>query len=421
MRRLLSLMAATAILAVLLPGAALAHNGNGDEHGDMLSKRTLLMFQERMEAQRLNAGPTAGGFTTDNVEYVKFVPFDQATSTGITIHKDIMFLTSWKNISTYDISDPLNPALLDQLQVGFMFENEDVEVTPDGKYMFFSESLPGDILRVYDVEDKTNIVEVAGVEGAGDHTSSCILKCRFMYGSDGSITDLRNPEKPKAIALAGDKGNWHEKIKLQGGGHDVTEVRNGFIIVSAIDEDPLLVDVRKPAKPKVIASGNSEAKKGEDRGYLWHSGEWPRNMKDRFLLMQGEQNFQPRCADDNGPFAAFDTRGWRSGKPFRLTDTFRVENGTYQDGSPAVNGLGCSAHWFEEHKTFRNGGLVTVAFYEHGTRFLDVSRKGKIKEKGYFLPYGGSTSASYWINKKIVYSVDYTRGLDILRFTGKTK
>ncbi len=53
----------------------------------------------------------------------------------------------------------------------------------------------------------------------------------------------------------------------------------------------------------------------------------------------------------------------------------------------------------------------------HGTRFLDVSPEGKISEKGWFYPMGGSTSAAYWITDQIVYSVDYQRGIDILKFT----
>jgi hypothetical protein len=59
-----------------------------------------------------------------------------------------------------------------------------------------------------------------------------------------------------------------------------------------------------------------------------------------------------------------------------------------------------------------------MAWYEHGTRFLDVDSKGKIKEVGWFLPLGGSTSATYWINDEILYAVDYNRGIDILRYTG---
>ncbi len=57
--------------------------------------------------------------------------------------------------------------------------------------------------------------------------------------------------------------------------------------------------------------------------------------------------------------------------------------------------------------------------YNSGTRFLEVNSKGKIEEVGWFLPHAGGTSGAYFIDKKIVYAVDYQRGLDILRFTGK--
>ena len=50
-------------------------------------------------------------------------------------------------------------------------------------------------------------------------------------------------------------------------------------------------------------------------------------------------------------------------------------------------------HWFQEHPTFRDGGLVAVAEYENGTRLLQIEPDGKIVEQGYFLPLGGSASA----------------------------
>ncbi len=362
------------------------------------------------------AGPTAGGFASDGIQYVGFVPFDQSTSTGATIRDKFMYLTSWKNISTYDISNPESPVLLDQLQIGFKFENEDVAVSPDQTFILFSESLPGDFLRVYDVEDKSNIQEIAALPGAGDHTTSCILKCEYAYGSDGSITDLRDPANPKAIALDSEPDNWHAKIGLTGGGHDVTEVKDGFILVSPLDGPPLYVDVRDPANPKVVARGNDNLPRGE-RGYLWHSGEWPRNGQDRWLLMQGEDNFNPRCNEKNGPFATYDTKGWQTSKTFKLVDTFKVKNGRLDEGDPPANVLGCSAHWFEEQPGFNDGGNVVIAFYEHGTRILGVdSNTGKISMKEFFAPYGGSTSASYWVNEELIYAVDYTRGIDILRY-----
>ena len=69
--------------------------------------------------------------------------------------------------------------------------------------------------------------------------------------------------------------------------------------------------------------------------------------------------------------------------------------------------------------SFHNGGIIAAGFYDHGTRFLRVSDKGKVSEEGYFLPYRGDTSAAYWLTDEIVYSIDYERGIDILRYTGE--
>lgn len=368
-----------------------------------------------------SAGPTPGGFASDDVEYLGYVPFEAGTSTGISIYGKWMYQTSWKNLSIYDISDPTSPQLTGYLPLGFMFENEDVEVSPNQSFMLFSESLPGDALHIYDVEDKENPQLLTSLEGAGDHTMSCILRCKWGYGSSGTIVDLRDPANPKLVAARNSDKSWHKLIKMEGGAHDVTEVRNGFIITSptSAEAQPMqFVDVRNPLKPKVLASGAAP-----DTGWLFHSGEWPRKGKDRFILMQGERNFRVRCNDTNGPFLTYDTSGWKKTRTFKPVDTYRVTNGTYADGNPTVNALGCSAHWFESHPTFKNGGLVTVGYYEHGTRFLRVDKKGKIEEAGYFVPYGGSTSAAYWASTKrgerIAYAVDYTRGIDILKWNGK--
>lgn len=39
-------------------------------------------------------------------------------------------------------------------------------------------------------------------------------------------------------------------------------------------------------------------------------------------------------------------------------------------------------------------------------------------EKGLFLPLGGETIATYWVTDEIVYAIDTTRGIDILRYGG---
>lgn len=363
--------------------------------------------------------PTPGGVTLGPVEYVTYIPFDNSTSTGVSIQGKYMYLTSWKAISIYDISDPENPTQTATLPVGFMFENEDVEITPDASYLFFSETLPDEELHVYDIEDKTNIQLVATVDGAGDHTFTCLLKCRWGYGSEGTIIDLADPTAPKIAAAEGSEQSWHAKIGLAGGAHDVTEVKPGYAIISTLSGPLMYVDARNPMDPKILALGE---KPNEE--YLFHSGEWPNQGSDRWLLMQGEQNFQPRCDPEaNGPFLVYDTQGWQKTRTFKFSDQYAVQNGTFTDGNPPANGLGCSAHWFSEHPTFDNGGIVAMGYYEHGTRFFDITSKGKIQEAGVFLPYAGSTSAAYWASRSpkndIVYAVDYTRGIDVLRYTGK--
>jgi hypothetical protein len=53
-------------------------------------------------------------------------------------------------------------------------------------------------------------------------------------------------------------------------------------------------------------------------------------------------------------------------------------------------------------------------------RFLQVSKSGEITEQGYFLSLGSSSSSPKWAGKDdVLYSIDYYRGIDILRWKGK--
>lgn len=328
-------------------------------------------------------GPSLGGNSSDNVEWIKHVPFDAVTATGARLVGKYLYVTSWRNFSIYDVSDVLDPRLVTTVPFGFQFQNEDVST--NGSIMLFSESLPRSVLHIWDVEDKSNPQEIAALSGAGDHTSSCILNCSYSYGSEGTITDLRDPANPKIV------GNWRDLIDLNDGAHDVEEFKPGFVIVSTISSPLLLMDVRDPLKPKVLARGAHPA----PHSWLFHSGLWPNNGKDRFLLMEGEGG--------NGPLMTYDTRRWRSTGSFKLIDSFAIE--------------GTSSHWFDTHPDFRNGGLITIGWYGKGTRFLEVSRSGKIKEVGWFEPHVRQEGwSAYWLGKDIVYGIDLYRGIDILKF-----
>jgi LVIVD repeat len=354
------------------------------------------------------AGPSLGGLTSDNVEWVDYIPFDFGTASGAKIIGKHMYVTSWRNFSIYDISNPLEPELVKTVPFGFKFENEDVD--GNNKIMIFSEELPQPSLHVWDVEDKTNPVEIAVLPGAGQHTMSCLQNCKWLYGSDGFIIDLRNPNKPKKLP-----NKWSDGLVV-GSPHDVNEVGKNRVLTSS---DPLLLlNTKNPAKPKLVAQSTP-------MGEFIHSSKWPQNGKDRFALSTGETwipGATARCTDSSGGFATWDSKGYKKTKTLRMVDVFRPKSGTYVDGSPpSGTTFGCSTHWFEHHPKFRNGGTVAVTFFNHGTHFMKVSKKGKISDMGWFVPHAGNSAAVEWLTDRLVYAIDLQKGFDILKWKGPIK
>ncbi|MGH2730501.1 MAG: LVIVD repeat-containing protein [Actinomycetota bacterium] len=363
--------------------------------------------------QPASAGPTAGGLASDNIEHVKHIPLAQNGVGGRLIGK-YFYMNDQNKVMVFDVGDPVNPELLGFVQMPqeWQFSREDLD--GNGKILVVPNTVSGvndgtapnggatNAVYIIDVTDKANPKIISKVHGAAQHTISCVLNCKWAYGSDGNIIDLRDPKNPKLM-----EEKWGDALQAKAG-HDVEEVRPGLVMTST---QPLqFLDVRKdPLHPKVLALGKN------DDGRFVHGTQWPRAGSDKFLLAAGETTFNFRCSATSGAFMTWDASAWEKTHTFNMIDEYRVVNGTYADGNPAAQ-RNCTSHWFEEHPDFNNGGFVAAAFYDHGTRFFEVTPAGKIEEAGYFMAYGGQASAAYWITDEIVYTVDYNRGLDILRF-----
>jgi hypothetical protein len=386
-------------------------------------------------AARAEVGPDY--VTSDTVEYLGSLKLDVGQTTGAKIVGTKLYVTSAKNLSIYDISTPESPQLDGLIHLNIAWENE--EVPTNGKILGISsdwfaftpscgvQGVTGlSCLQLFDVRDPANVKELPAVPQNGDHTSACVLDCSFFYGSAGSITDLRgvlDGAQPK------DLGDWRPpvlaQIAAQGGPakfvqgcHHVREIRPGvlftacqpFSIISVNAEDDGSI-----TSPKLLAWGQNEDKR------FVHSVRWPRDGEDKFAFEGGETNFNGSCDDDDGKFEVLDATRRGQLTPLGKAASFTPSNGTYADGNMPVNATGCSVHWFEEHPSFRNGGLVAIAAYDNGTRFLQVAPDGKVTEQGYFQPLGFETSSPKWVpGTNIVYSIDYMRGIDILRWKGDT-
>ncbi|HEV3473301.1 MAG TPA: hypothetical protein VG408_08905 [Actinomycetota bacterium] len=344
------------------------------------------------------AAPSAGGLASDNVTYITTIPFDAGGATGARLYGKHLYVAGARGFSIYDVSDPLAPSLLSYTPSA-AFPAEDVDT--NGEILLFQDQTVRNGLFVYDVENKAAPQQVAEVTDLNDHTFTCVFDCRWAYGAGGVIVDLRDPAAPEKV------GYWSNNTP--GFGFDTTEVSPGMVLTAS--RVMYLLDGRKdPADPNVVASGTT------DDNRLIHSVRWPNKGKDDFILVQGETPLSRTCNDRSGAFMTWDASRWRKTHTFSLIDEFRVVNGTMTDGNPPANVLGCTNLWFQEHPTFDNGGIVAAAFFEHGVRFLKVSGRGEISQVGYFTPLGGETTATYWLNDEIVYSIDLTRGIDILRF-----
>ena len=353
------------------------------------------------EAQLDLAPPLiAPPLSAKGVEFVKNIP-TQADTPGGRLHDGFFYLTTERDLVIYDVKDAANPVEVGRLLWGRNFETPyfpEEDVDTNGKILITSNK---NAIEVYDVADKRNPKLLSTLAGSPQHTISCVLDCTWAYGSAGSIVDLRDPAAPKLA------GSWTSANRVTQT-HDVTEVAPGMVLTAS--QPVHLLDARDPAKPKSIATR-------ADAGHFQHATLWPRKMADRFALVGGEAS-GPNCAmNQSATFQTYDMRGFDETKQFKLADRFRVLPGNVVDGR-APDSTYC-VHWFDTHPSYKNGGLVAISWYEHGTRLVDIDGEGKITEVGHVLSPGSSASAAYWISKDIFYVADYNRGLDVFRYTGK--
>ncbi len=358
-------------------------------------------------------GPGPGYIATDNVEWLGNIPIN-TDSAGGRLVDGYFYISDDRGLTIYDVSKPEEPKRVGFAAVpqGAYFIEEDLDTNGEialiGSFGDIAniafKNGPMNRLLVIDVKDKANPKVVGQLEGVDSHTVSCVLDCTYAYNSNGQIIDLRDPTAPKLV------GNWTTGTPVKGA-HDVSEVSPGIVVTSS---NPMLVlDANaNPAQPTVVGSGAPP-----DKRYM-HGNLWPRDATDKFVLAGGESSGD--CDDKtDGAFMTFSpsTDPATGRTTLSMVDEFRLFTGLPTDGNSPYDQF--CAHWFDTHPTYADGGLVAMGWYEHGTRFLNVSPEGKISEKGWFYPMGGSTSAAYWITDEIVYAVDYQRGIDILKFTDK--
>ena len=380
------------------------------------------------------AGPTVGPdyVASDNVRFIENIRLP-GQAAGAKVIGHYLYVTSSKDIEIYDITTPSAPALVSQLSdVEIGWENE--QVPTNGRILGFSQQGTGyafvsaggcatvnqsttNCLVIWDVTDKANPKIITTISGAGDHTSTCVFDCRYMIGSSGSVSDLTHVMDAGHPATKISTGSGWQTGLPGKSCHNQTEVSPGLVLAACAPFELVSFRAQDGAtmlKPRLLATGTAPD------GRFIHGVDWPQQGTDRFVVEGGETNVTPNCdLQNSAAFSTWDATQARTTGKFRLITDYKLHNGDYIDGSPPANISGCSTHWFESHPTFHNGGLIALANYEHGDRFLQITPTGGIVEVGLFEGLGGAASAMHWApNSNVVYSIDYQRGIDVLEWTG---
>lgn len=408
--------------------------------------------------------------TSPNVEYVGTIPIDAPGVGGALVEEHgvtgqrLFVATGLKGLSVYDVSDPADPSLIGFLPF-YHAQNEDLSISTDGTRAIISADgsiavpvAPVNIgVHVIDLTDPADPQLLASI-GESNHTAECAdFDCNWIYGSStAGIYDATRADEGIITRVEG--RNYNEYTGENGGqatasGRHASNLDESGLVIT--DSNPRLVLDPRPHvgddgerygydNPEVLAVG---FRNDRTDGRLQHNNfrpnatEWePRDPTDpadaydtdglsRFnpvtttlpegslrdgelLVANSETNVNPTC-NMAGAISTWDMRDFDKGRAPVQLDVFRPLNGDYaSDGNPAINALGCSGHWFGV-----DGNFVTASWYEHGVRFFDIGLDtGAIEEVGFFQPVATQAGAAHWITEEIVYSVDYARGIDIIRF-----
>jgi hypothetical protein len=373
-----------------------------------------------------------------------------------------MFVSTFHGLYSYDVRNPGSPRRLGAVALP-SWENEDMDVDRRRQLVFVSRDpsgfttpavpskFPYGAVHIFDVSKPGLMKLVNTFLLPAGHTTTCINRCDFIWtagpgrgvnqpadwgGRPVFGTDVRDPAHPKPCLAPIDTGRNDGKTDYA---HDVQVDANGVAWVSGRGgvrgywtsgrhTNPLTRRKQNATAchPVPYAGGGSPATATPSR--FMHNS-W-RNVraaargvpKGHILYATEEHNVlgdEPDCKVA-GRFVSYDLagsfggQGWRdiarSRFRMKVLDTWTPEG---QPGAPDCSVAYQSAHYF----TDRGDGVLAQAFYQAGVRFLDVSNPRNIRQIGWWRPLDTAAWAPYW-HDGVVYVADFSRGIDVLRFTG---
>jgi hypothetical protein len=333
-------------------------------------------------------GRTFATYTSDTYGDGTSTCYREAAALGFSVLKSN---GSGKN-GTFilELTDPLNPKTLSFAEVPQGSHNQTVH--PSGKHMYNSNS---DLITSY--QPAIEVID---------------------------LTDLSAPKTVTELALPVRPGLGTES-------HDITFNKDGSRAYSAALSQGVIIDTRNPAAPQIITSFLDPAIN------VWHQAD-PFTLTDasgrerEFLVVEDEFAGAVGTGQcPNGGVWFYEVTGELERNP-ALVGYYNIDDvrpTTTPDGT-------CTAHVFDVHEREQ---LLTIAWYNGGTRVLDLSGLTGITIGGTQISGEGVKeigfarfpSSDTWSAKTpsidartgdfYLYANDIARGLDIWKFEGAGK
>jgi hypothetical protein len=401
--------------------------------------------------------------TSDNVSLVNHVPESQAISLEFARTGDFAYVSSLDTITVLDTSEPENPQITGTL-VNAMFENEAMTYgerrneTGEVIERFviaaidFYQASPNDVEHVNVLGDEIAIVDVTDPanpfirsyadSSTSTHTVQCVdqADCDFAYtaGTRGkfSILDLRDLDAPKELTTVESPASGPNAVFSRGAGHYWDF--DGTVGWHTGSGGAAAFDVTDAENPVLVGTTNDASRQGPLNDFIFHNSMRPNaeafvegaepSLDNGNVLLVTEEDYlndgdEVEC-DKAGSFQTWHVQDL--GEDVATAGTITPLDSTnapaeFEAGVTAPAAAFCSAHWFDVHQD----GFVAQGWYGAGLRVLDVRDPANIDQFGYATTGATEVWDAYWVPVRdengvatgektdIVYSVDFTRGVDV--------
>lgn len=313
------------------------------------------------------------------------------------------------------IADPAKPKQVARIQCS---TTADLALDPAAQILVLAVDGSGECIggtggiAVFDVRDPANPQQLSEVSmPAGAHTVT--MDGRILYANQPDETgevrqleifDLSDPANPRPLPVVAFTGHGpHESsVKRRPDGRTLLYTANGLGGAQAAS----VLDVTDPARAKTLQTIDAPA--------VNYSHQAEVSFDDQVIVLADELlvgNSYGGCGQ------AAPGAGHGGGLLFYAAapdGTYGAQVGSWNVPATVSGGERCTVHNFMQAPDARR---LLVTWYSQGTRLLDFSDPANVTELATLVPAGGAGRAAIAHNG-LIYTADYNRGMDVLRFRG---